>query len=462
MQAELKNLSIKDILNLLVIIFFSYFLLSIISIPTLLSYEKAAMIGLNREGMDGSLFLSIILGIIFAVSIYLISRLLFKQTEISVFASLLLTVSSYVFINNFGEISDLILLLNGRIVEPTFGFEKIYQIVPLLPFSLISIYILYSEKKNKYLFVAIVGLISAFFMPLISIPIMAILTANGIEKIKRIKDRTLLSTIAGGVIAASISFIILGFSAFSLALSILIGIIIAIAIYTFENKHTLLYLLAITLIMISIIYGIAYRLTITRVDSETIEVSGWLKEIEGKVAFASIYGQNISNIVMVETARESNYKEAFVFLFTNRTPKFDYLILDTLILDKPKEYAEIANSTAMFEVFKFAGIENEGNRYYYIYLSAKNDYLLIPVDSSGNLVGDRVIINGVEESYFKLLLLNSTDKRFIRYIHPRSDVNKNIFKVLYPEQFRSADFEIKEVKRTNNSRFRLYQIISTK
>lgn len=458
------NLTKKDILNLFIILGYAYFLLNLIQTPTVLSYERAANLDLGKERMQEVASISVYVGISVLILLYLISRMIFKQSEISVLAASLLSASSYVFINNFMlGISDFTLLLLGQIITPSFGIEKLFQLVPLLPLSILSIYLLYVDKKTKYLFTALVALIASFFIPLIALPFLFILTANGFEKIKRIKDKGVLSTIAGGMIAASISIIILGTGTTAIALSILIGLVIAVVMFAFENKHTLLYLLTVTLTMISIEYAIAHMLNTERIDSETLQIMPWINQIgqlNENIAFASIYKENISNVAYVETGKRVNTDEAFLFLFTNKTPSdFNYLILDTLVLDAAKEYAKAVNTSVTFETFAFAGIQKQGDVYYQIYLSYKGGYLQIQTDANGNLLSNRIIVNGVEDSYFKLLPLNATNSTYFRYIHPRSDSGKNVFKLLYPDQFGSiAGYEIKEINSSSNSRFRLYSI----
>ncbi|MEM3408028.1 MAG: hypothetical protein QW054_00280 [Candidatus Micrarchaeia archaeon] len=451
----------KDVLNLVIILLYTYFLLGLVSNPGVLTYERASSLNMGKEKMIEVSNLSLFIGIVFAFIVYIISRVVFKQSELPVFVSSLLMVSSYAFINNFSVgISDLTFLLMGGFSTPSFGFEKIYQILPLLPLSLLSIYVLYSDKKMKYVFTGITALIASFFMPLIALPVLFILNADGFSRINKIKDRGILSTIAGGAIAAVISLIILGSGVGAIGLSILIGLVIAVVMLAFENKHTLLYLLTVTLIMISIEYAIASMLNKQTVDLDTVNILSLINDMDGRIAFASVYGNNISKISTVETGKNVLTNEAFLFLFTNRTPSFDYLIIDTFILDYPKEYAKLVNATVTFETFAFAGIQRQGDTYYQTYLTYKHDYLLIPTDSAGNILSNRIIINGAEDSYFKLLILNSSDSSYFRYIHPMSDSNKNIFKVLYPNQFGSlSGYEIKEIKSSNNSRFRIYQII---
>ncbi|MEM3771522.1 MAG: hypothetical protein QXW80_04360, partial [Candidatus Micrarchaeia archaeon] len=201
----------KDVLNLVIILLYAYFLLGLVSNPSVLTYERASSLNMGKEKMMEVSNLSLFIGIAFAFIIYIVSRVVFKQSELPVFISSLLMVSSYAFINNFSfGISDLTFLLLGGIATPSFGFEKIYQILPLLPLSLLSIYVLYSNKKMKYVFTGIIALVASFFMPLISLPVLFILNADGFSRINKIKDRGILSTIAGGVIAAAISLIILG------------------------------------------------------------------------------------------------------------------------------------------------------------------------------------------------------------------------------------------------------------
>ncbi|MCX8202346.1 MAG: hypothetical protein N3G74_00875 [Candidatus Micrarchaeota archaeon] len=451
----------KDVLNLVAILLYSYFLLNLISNPSLNTYERSSQLGLDKIKMNEISSLSVFAGIAFVLAVYLISRIVFRQTEIAVLVSGMLMVSSYAFVNNFMfGISDFTNLIFGQFTESLFGLEKFGQILPLLPLSLLSIYVMYLNKKAKYMFTGIIALIASFFIPLVSLPFLFILSADGFDKIRKIKDRSLLSTITGGAVAATIASIILGQGMTAIALSILVGLVIAIVILAFENKHTLIYLLILTLIMVSIEYAIAHNLNVKRIDTDTMQAISWIKELEGRIGFASIYEDELSNVAHVEAGKRVLTDEAFVFIFTNKTANLDYLIIDTLILDAPKEYARSINATATFDTFAFAGIQRQGETYYQIYLTYKNDHLIIPTDSAGNLISNKVIINGAEDSYFKLILLNASDPSYRRYIHPRSDVDKNVFKILYPDQFgKLSGYDIKEIKSSNNSRFRLYSIV---
>jgi hypothetical protein len=454
------SLNKNDAINLFIIILTAYFLLNLNTNPNLSSYEKTLSMGKNSNEMQQISQYSVLIGMAFLIIIYAISRMYFKQEPNHTLIASLLTISCYAFINNFAfGISDLTYSLFGKLVTPSFGLEKIYQILPLLPLSVLSLYILYSKKKMNYLFTGIAALIASFFMPLISLPFLFVLSADGISKINYIKDRNKLSTITGAFLATVISLTILKFTTMAIALSILIGLVIAVVMLSFENKHTLLYLLTITLLMVSLENAIANVITAKTIDNETIEVSKWINGLDGNIAFASIYGENVTTIVKVETGKDVSSQDAFVFLFTNKTPNFNYLILDTLVLDAPKEYAKVVDTTVTFQTFLFAGVQKQSDTYYQIYTTYDNTIMLIPTDSNGKAIGNKVIINGVEDSYFKLLYLNASDPIYYRYINPKADSNKNIFKVLYPEQFGEIKgYKITEINQTNSSRFRLYQI----
>ena len=464
MNIEKKDL-MADILNISIILVAAFLILTLVQAQSIESYKRLSVLKSQNADINLVKLTPVIIGIFFAGIMYFISRIIFKQDKLSILISSLLMITTPGYINNFsyGTVSDLTFALFGNMTVPSFDILKIEQVISLLPLSLISIYVLYTKKKNTYLFTGIVGIIAAFFFPLLSLPILFILTVDGISKINHIKDKSITSAIAGGIIAAGITLIILKLNTVTFALSLLIAIVIGIVVISFENKRTLLYLLTIALILISIEAGLGYYLSIQRIDAELIQILDRVKEIDGKIGIASYYKENITDIAFVEINKNVSSDDAFLFLLTNRTPNLDYLVLDTIILDKPKEYAKIVNTTVTFETFMYVGLQKQSEDYYYmIYLNYKNEPLLIPVTKNGNLIGSNVIINGISDSYFKLIFLNATEPMFERMIHPRSDSEKNVFKVLFPDQFGEIKGHlIEEIAQSNSSRYRLYQIIKT-
>jgi hypothetical protein len=462
MEIEKKDL-VTDVLNILIIVIGAYLILSFVQSQSVESYGRLAVLKSQNADLNLVHLIPIVLGVLLAGIMYLISRIVFKQDRLSILISSLLMITTPGFINNFsyGTVSDLTFALFGNITAPSFDFMKIEQVISLLPLSLISLYVLYTKKKNAYLFTGIVGIIAAFFFPLLSLPILFILTADGVSKINHIKDKSTISAIAGGVIAAGITLLILNLNAATFALSLLVALVIGIVVISFENKRTLLYLLTIAMIMISIEAGLGYYLGIQRVDNELIQILDQVKDVDGKIGIASYYKGNVTNIAFVEINKNVVSDDAFIFLFTNKTPNLDYLVLDTVILDNPKEYTRLVNASVTFETFMPVGMQKQSEDYYYmLYVNYKNEPLLIPVTKNGNLIGNNVIINGISDSYFKLVSLNATDPKLERMIHPRSDSEKNIFKVLFPDQFGEIKgYSVKEIAQSNSSRYRLYQIV---
>ena len=453
------NLNRTDIIYLTVILISTYFLLTLIPGNVISGYEKLASLKEAGTDISGISLVSVALGMVFMAAMYLISRVMFSQPEFSALVAALLMMSSSAFINNFmqGGASDLMYSIFGSPVIPEFSADKVWEALPLIPLSLLSMYILFAKGKTNYLMTGIAAIAASFFMPLLALPFLFILAADGFAKINHIKDRSVTSAIAGGIIAAAVSLIIIKPTAATFVLSLLIGMVIAIVILSFENKRTLLYLLTITLLMISIENGMSQIVSMQRVDSETISMLGQLKGLDGTIAVASYYKENISDIAYVETGTEVVSEDAFVFLFTNKTPEFDYLLIDTLILDNAKEYAKIAGTTATLETFAYAGMQQQDGTYYQVFYNARGEPLVMTVDANGNLLSNQVIINGASESVFRLLALNSTSPVFERYIHPRSDSGKNLFKVLYPDQFGElAGVELTQTAQSGSSRLRLY------
>ncbi len=453
------NLNKTDIIYLIIVTLSAYFLLTLLPGTVLQAYGKLTVLKENGTNIANLGIISVTIGLLFTFGMYLLSRTMFKQSEFSALVASLLMISSSAFINNFmqGGVSDLVYSIFGSAVIPEFSFENIWKTLPLIPLSLISVYLLFAKGKMNYVLTGMAAIIASFFIPLLALPFLFLLTADGISKINHIKDKGITSALAGWLIAATISLIIIKPTIATFILSLLIGMVIAIVILSFENKHTLLYLLTITLIMISVENGMSQILAMQRVDSETIGMLNQLNSLKGTVAVASYYKENITDIAYVEAGREVTSADAFIFIFTNKTPKFDYLLLDTLVLDNAKEYAKIAGTTATLETFAYAGTQQQSGNYYQIFYSAKGDTMILTVDGNGNLLSNQAIINGVDESVFRLLALNSTSPTFERYILPRSDSEKNIFKVLYSDQFGEiAGIKITQIAQSNSSRLRLY------
>jgi hypothetical protein len=111
-----------------------------------------------------------------------------------------------------------------------------------------------------------------------------------------------------------------------------------------------------------------------------------------------------------------------------------------------------------FESFYFVQTGMQNDTRYAVFYSTRNP-LVIPVDNKGNPISNTVYIGGQEESLFKLLELNATDAHYIRYIHPRTDTDINVFRLLFPEKFGQFEtFNATQIWQSNTSRMRLYRI----
>jgi len=447
-----------DLLYIALLILSSYLILTVLPDMPLDSYTRIA--ALKASGSVSELItLPVLLGVVSVVALYFVSRVWFKQTRFAALFATLLFVSSRAFINNFmsGSASDIIVTILGNPVIPGFALSKPSQVLALLPLAFFSMYLLLRKKRMKELATGVAAALVSFFSPLIGAPILAILTADGLQ---RVSGKKLESIIAGGAIAAAATLFVVPISIQTAALAVLVALVTGLVLSTFESSHKLVYALCVLLLFLSFEYGLFQALSTQRVDRETVSAVDQLKSLSGTIAVASYYGTNFSAIAFVRNDQQVLTTEAFRFLFTAEKPAFNYLLLDTVVLDDPQRFAAISNSTARFETFAFVQQVTQEDRILAAFTDVNNDQLIMNIDSRGNILGDRMAINGVDESFYRLLQLNATDPRLARYIHPRDDTDKNVFKVLFPGQFGGLNgTTITQVWQSNSSRMRLYRIV---
>ena len=446
-----------DFLYIAVLILFSYFILTVLPDMPLDSYTKIAALGKSGTATEVTT-LPVLLGIIAAAGIFLVSRIVFKQTRFAAFFASLLFVSSKAFISNFmsGGVSDLMMTLLGSPVIPGFALGKLAQNLALLPFAAFSMYFLLRKNKRKELVTGLAAVLVSFFSPLIGAPILVILAADGLQRIGGRKNEDI---IMGSVIAAAATLFIVPVSMQTAALAVLVGLVTAVVLYTFESRHKVAYALCALLLFLSFETGMIQALSTQRVDRETIAAIDQLKGLEGSIAVASYYKENLSAVAYVRNNQRVLVPEAFHFLFTSEGPQFNYILLDTVILDDPKGSAAVGNSSARFKTFAFIQQVQQSGQTLAVFTTIDSNQLVVSIDQYGNVVGNRVSIDGVDESFYRLVELNATDPRFIRYILPQDDSDKNVFKVLFPDQFGQLNGTVMtQVWQSNSSRMRLYKI----
>ena len=418
-----------DSLYIAVLILSSYFILTVLPDMPLDSYARIATLGKPGTAMEVTT-LPVLLGIIAAAGMFLVSRIAFKQTRFAAFFAALLFISSKAFISNFmsGGVSDLMMTLLGSPVIPGFALSKLAQNLALLPFAAFSMYFLLRKNKMKELATGLAAVLVSFFSPLIGAPILMILAVDGLQRIGGRKNE---DVVMGSVIAAAATLFIILVSMQTAVLAMLVGLVTASVLFTFESRHKVVYALCALLLFLSFEAGLIQALSTQRVDRETIAAVDQLKGLDGRIAVASYYKGNLSAVAYVRNGQEVLVPEAFRFLFTSEKPQFDYLLFDTIALDDPKGYAAVGNSTARFKTFAFVQQVRQNDQILAVFTTVDNDQLIMALNQQGNIVGDRVSINGVDESFYRLVELNATDPRFVRYILPQDDSDKNVFNVLF-------------------------------
>jgi hypothetical protein len=450
------GLNKTDLLYIAVLILSSYFILTVLPDMPLDSYTRIAALGKSGTAMEVTM-LPVLLGIVAVAGMFLVSRIAFKQTRFAAFFASLLFVSSKAFISNFmsGEVSDLMMALLGSPVIPGFALSKLAQNLALLPFAAFSMYFLLRRNKMKELATGLAAVLVSFFSPLIGAPILMILAADGLQRIGGRKNE---DVIMGSVIAAAATLFIIPVSMQTAVLALLVGMITAVVLFTFESRHKIAYALCALLLFLSFEAGMIQALSTQRVDRETVAAVDQLKGLDGRIAVASYYKGNLSAVAYVRNGQQVLVPEAFRFLFTSDKPQFDYLLFDTIALDDPKGYAAVGNATARFKTFAFVQQVQQSNQTLAVFTTVDSNQLIMAINSQGNIIGNRVSIDGVDESFYRLVELNATDPRFARYILPQDDSDKNVFKVLFPDKFGQLNgTTVTQVWQSNSSRMRLYR-----
>ncbi|VVB73975.1 Uncharacterised protein [uncultured archaeon] len=445
-----------DLLYIAVLILSSYFMLTALPDIPLDSYARIAALGKSVTATEVTT-LPVLLGIAVATGMFLVSRIVFKQTRFAAFFAALLLITSKAFINNFmsGGVSDIMMAVLGSPVIPGFALSKLAQDLALLPFAAFSMYFLLRKNRMKELATGLAAVLVSFFAPMVGAPILMILAADGLQRIGGRKNE---DVIMGSVIAAAATLFIVPVSMQTAALAALVGLVTAAVLFTFESRHKVAYALCALLLFLSFEAGLIQALSTQRMDRETISAVDQLKGLDGRIAVASYYKSNFSAVALVRNGQQVLVPEAFRFLFTTEKPQFDYLLLDTITLDDPRAYAAVGNATARFKTFAFIQRVQQSDQTLAIFTTVDSNQLIMAIDQQGNIVGNRVSIDGVDESFYRLVELNATDPRFTRYILPQDDSDKNVFKVLLPDKFGQLNGTVMtQVWQSNSSRMRLYK-----
>jgi hypothetical protein len=463
MQFDKKDIQ-KDILYLAVLVVFSFLLLSQVKDIPLSSYSSLA--DAKAKGIApviDILYLPVFIGLIAVIALYAILRI--KVPSFQSFIALLLMVTSASFINNFtlGSFSFPVAVLFGEInLSPVFSIQNLQQVIFLIPFALfVLIYSIYKKKyetKNSILIllIALVGVILSFILPLLSLPFLMVCAAYSLKSSKEDKEESIVFGLFLAFGCAISLMPNLSITAFVLAL--FSGVLVALLLFLTEMRQKLNVLLILVLLFMSVVGSAVNLFTIHRIDPETITALTQLSQIQGKVAVVSIYDE-IAPAVYYLSGKTINAKEGLQYVFSegagNRS--FDYLLIDTLILDDSKNYSAKVNQTTKFETFAFArtsAVQTDASNYTAAIFYSKNSVMLMPVDEKGNLISDKVEIGGEWIPISTLLELNAT-AGYGRYIYPKGDSKRNILNVLFPDQFLFN--ESKLVWQSNTTRMRLYK-----
>ena len=463
----------SDLIYIALVTLLAFFILTQVKEVPLDSYTHLA--GAKLSGTISSseiLRIPVILGVFASAIIYLALRLKFQP--LPVFIAMILTITSGTFINNFvlGAFSLPVAALFGNLsLYNALSIQQLLGVILLVPFAIFSFLYLvykrdYSSRMNVIVLLsAILGIVLSFAYSLFALPFLALCSAYSIQRFvdgkgKEDKKETL---ILGFSMFVGVSiFLMSSISAASIVLSIFTGIIVSLLLYLTESRGKLNLLILLTLVILSVVGGAVNVFSIQRIDSETIDAISHLSQIQGKVAVASVY-DGIDSVVYYVSGKSIEKNEGLSYIFSDASGQasrdFDYILIDTLVLDNPKNYSAKVNKTARFETFAFyktANITSETQNYTAaIFYSMDGSTMMMPIDASGKASSDKVIIGNDWISRFSLLELNATGGHY-RFINPRGDSNKNVLRILFPDQLLYNGSSL--IWQSNTSRMRLYKL----
>lgn len=453
----------KDVLYLAAIAVFTFLILSQVKDIPLDSYSSLA--DAKAKGIApviDIIYLPVIIGVIISFVLYLILRTRFQG--LPVFIAILLMVTSGAFITNFvlGSFSLPVSMLFGEIkFAPSVSLQRMSETILLLPFALFSfVYLVYKKKYDSKMSIAILassilGIMAAISFPLLALPFLAFCAANAVQSFKESKEEDIM--LGMFMIMGMAAFLMSRITATSMALALFSGTIVALLLYLTDMRHKLNVLLLLCIISLSFIGGTTNIFFVQRLDAETSAALSQLSQVQGNVAVVSVYSE-IAPATYYLSGKEIDPNAGLQYAFSEGgEPGFNYLLVDTLVLDDPKNYSARVNQTAKFETFMFgrlALMTSDTSNYTAAIFYSKNSMMIMPVDDKSKPLGDKVQVAGEWVSIYTLLELNATGQ-YYRYINPKADSNRNILKVLFPDQLLFNESEL--VWQSNTSRMRLYR-----
>lgn len=445
----------SDLLYSGMICVFTFLILAQINIITLNSYPLLVAAGVQFE----SLMMPAVIGTVMAVFLYFILRCRFSQLNTLIIV--LLTTTSVIFTTSFaaGSFSAPVAAMHEYIVPIEFNIENLQKFLFLLPVTLLAVVHFALRRNMTALSLSLLAIVLIFFIPIVALPLIAIVSAFGLESIENpSKERDL--TFAFLMCAAIMLYFIKSYTIQSIVFAILAGILITAILLVTEKRHRFNIVILLAMLLLSILNGFVSIYSIERIDSETLSALAKVKSLDSNGAIASIYADTIDSIARYETGKNAKFTQAVDFLFSNESAErygIDWILIDTSILNDAKSYASLVNRTIQFEVFRFITISQVEEGHVAVYTSHDGSMLLIPVNENGQLISEVAFLNGQSISIYRLIALNANDPRYSLYIYPKGDTNLNILKLLFPEQFGAIE-GAKEVWSSNSSRMRLYTL----
>lgn len=446
----------SDFLYLVVLAGFCFLLLSQVEGITVKSYDTLVKAGVRWDLQ----LLPVTLGLVFLALLYVALRLRFSQFD--AFLTCIIVSTSITFTNAFAAGSFLapVTLLYGYASLPVnFTIERVRELTFLLPLAVLGVAYFALRKNAVGAAFSLFAIALSFGLPVPSLPLLAVAGAFGLGLLE--KESKEEGAVFAFVICAFLALYLMGQPTLqSAAFAVFAGALMAAVLYIAENRRKLNAAILLSLVFVSALNGFVSVHLIDRVDSETLSAMDQLKALEGRIAVASIYGNDTVAIAKYVSGKDISVEDAAEYMFSTSAPAsapgIDYLLLDTLVLDNPSKLAALANKTVRFETFALARLARTEDGYFAVYAS-RASVLALPSNERGALLADYGYLNGERVSLYRFLLLEADNPRYSRYVYPRGDTNLNILKLLFPEQFGALE-GVEEVWRSDSSRMRLYKL----
>lgn len=388
-------------------------------------------------------FLPVTLGLALCSALYILLRTKFLQIPTAVAILLMATTVTFVenfAANSFGQILELIFGI--MLFELKFDASYLFRILPILPLALYSAYA-FCERRSKLAILPVICVLMTAISPLISLIPLTIFTAHGLTAITDRKENC-------AVIAFLLTtFLIVALTSPTVENAIFgafVGAFVAALSWLFEERRKLSYFLILCFISVAFIGAVSSIQKTQRFDAETVEALRQAAKLKN-FTFASVYGEKIEPAVYYLTGQNVSARSAFEFVFTEKPADFAYIILDTSIFDAPLKYSALANLSVSFDAFGYRGIARTDGRFVAVFTSVDR-MMTIDVDERGIWTSDIARIDGEEISVYRLIHLNTTDKKYERWIYPRKWRGINAFKLL----------EQRESWVSNSGRIRIYNV----